>query len=321
MNKNPNPEDRFDMQAGTNAFSPDDAKKLFLQEFIHAQDVVTTKLSGGFSNANFLIRSSIGSYVIRFYTLGLDHCKTEADILRFATDHSISVPEIVKEKIQFKNHFSNILKYIEGTPLSELLFDKAPIPDSVFYKVGRELALIHSVPFDRHGLLGPDLKITYDTTDSNKVFDDFILAPLNGRAGIRLGPLKEKLLKLLEHKSQIGITSKPCLVHCDFNPKNILVSPTMDKVAILDWEFAMAGERLIDFGNFFRFENDFTEPMMANVLKGYESILGPLPPNWRADAKIHDLISMISFLNSSDEKPKTFATAIEIIESTIVSTI
>ena len=61
-----------------------------------------------------------------------------------------------------------------------------------------------------------------------------------------------------------------CLVKCDFNPKNILIHKSMKQVIFIDWEFAMASESLIDFGNFFRLETDYSETMMINLLKGYE---------------------------------------------------
>jgi len=44
----------------------------------------------------------------------------------------------------------------------------------------------------------------------------------------------------------------------------------MKQVIFIDWEFAMASESLIDFGNFFRLETDYSETMMINLLKGYE---------------------------------------------------
>ena len=48
-----------------------------------------------------------------------------------------------------------------------------------------------------------------------------------------------------------------CLVHSDFNPKNLLVDPdTLEVTGLLDWEFAHAGHPYTDLGNLLRFERD-----------------------------------------------------------------
>lgn len=48
---------------------------------------------------------------------------------------------------------------------------------------------------------------------------------------------------------------RSCLVHSDFNPKNILVDPASGAVtAVLDWEYAHAGSPHADLGNLLRFE-------------------------------------------------------------------
>jgi aminoglycoside phosphotransferase (APT) family kinase protein len=51
--------------------------------------------------------------------------------------------------------------------------------------------------------------------------------------------------------------TRAVLTHSDLNPKNILVDPATSQVsALLDWEFAHAGSRYADLGNFCRFERD-----------------------------------------------------------------
>jgi aminoglycoside phosphotransferase (APT) family kinase protein len=68
---------------------------------------------------------------------------------------------------------------------------------------------------------------------------------------------------------------RACLVHGDFNPKNLLVDPaTGELTGLLDWEFAHAGAPLTDLGNLLRFERDpgFTE----GVLDGYLTVAGHL---------------------------------------------
>jgi aminoglycoside phosphotransferase (APT) family kinase protein len=52
-----------------------------------------------------------------------------------------------------------------------------------------------------------------------------------------------------------------CLVHSDFNPKNLLVDPaTAEITGLIDWEFAHAGSPYADLGNLLRFCDD---PVLA----------------------------------------------------------
>ncbi|MEU4601492.1 phosphotransferase [Kribbella sp. NPDC023972] len=52
-----------------------------------------------------------------------------------------------------------------------------------------------------------------------------------------------------------------CLVHSDFNPKNLLIDPATARITgLIDWEFAHAGSPYTDLGNLFRFCAD---PVLA----------------------------------------------------------
>lgn len=55
-----------------------------------------------------------------------------------------------------------------------------------------------------------------------------------------------------------------CLVHSDFNPKNLLVDPATARITgLIDWEFAHAGSPYTDLGNLFRFCAD---PVLAGAV-------------------------------------------------------
>ena len=142
---------------------------------------------------------------------------------------------------------------------------------------------------------------------------------MGGLAGKRLGALTPQLITLMKKvwpqlASSMALST---LVHCDFNPKNILLADGSDEPWILDWEFAMAGDPLIDLGNFFRFADDYPSGAQIQLLNAYQAQCGLLPKDWQTTARLHDLISMIQFLNSPEEKPHTFDTARMIIEKTL----
>lgn len=55
-----------------------------------------------------------------------------------------------------------------------------------------------------------------------------------------------------------------CLVHSDFNPKNLLVDPeTATLTGLIDWEFAHAGSPYTDLGNLLRF---CTDPVLGGTV-------------------------------------------------------
>jgi aminoglycoside phosphotransferase (APT) family kinase protein len=61
-----------------------------------------------------------------------------------------------------------------------------------------------------------------------------------------------------------------CLVHSDFNPKNLLVDPeTVRITGLIDWEFAHAGSPYADLGNLLRFCTDqVLAGAVLDVLRG-----------------------------------------------------
>jgi aminoglycoside phosphotransferase (APT) family kinase protein len=66
----------------------------------------------------------------------------------------------------------------------------------------------------------------------------------------------ESVLDRAEDLAETGV-DRVCLVHSDFNPKNLLVDPaTAEITGLIDWEFAHAGSPYTDLGNLLRFCDD-----------------------------------------------------------------
>ncbi|NEA32991.1 phosphotransferase [Streptomyces sp. SID13031] len=63
----------------------------------------------------------------------------------------------------------------------------------------------------------------------------------------------EAVIDQAEDLAETGV-DRICLVHSDFNPKNLLVDPaTAELTGLIDWEFAHAGSPYADLGNLLRF--------------------------------------------------------------------
>jgi aminoglycoside phosphotransferase (APT) family kinase protein len=118
---------------------------------------------------------------------------------------------------------------------------------------GRILAAIGQVTFPAGGWLGPGPRVTAPLLEGVHAlprFVDLCLASANARER-----LPEKLrdqtsaLAWSYAPRLASLDNEARLVHCDFGGRNLLVRNVRDVwsvAAVLDWEFAVAGSRLID---------------------------------------------------------------------------
>ncbi len=75
----------------------------------------------------------------------------------------------------------------------------------------------------------------------------------------------------------------------------------------------------MDIGNFLRFEDELPPGLSEAFVQGYLSNSIGLPDNWRQVAKLLDLAAMVNFLDDERDAPKTFQTAISVMEKTVES--
>jgi aminoglycoside phosphotransferase (APT) family kinase protein len=69
----------------------------------------------------------------------------------------------------------------------------------------------------------------------------------------------ERFAGVIDEAEDLAATGvdRICLVHSDFNPKNLLVDPASAQLTgLIDWEFAHAGSVYADLGNLLRFTTD-----------------------------------------------------------------
>lgn len=95
---------------------------------------------------------------------------------------------------------------------------------------------------------------------------------------------------------------RSCLVHSDFNPKNLLVDPeSLQVTGLLDWEFAHAGSPYADLGNLLRFDR---EPAFAEaVLAAYLHLTQPHPADVLDLARAADLWAMVDLAARAGDNP------------------
>ncbi len=111
------------------------------------------------------------------------------------------------------------------------------------------------------------------------------------------------------------------LCHSDFNQKNFLIRRNAngrhELAAVLDWEFAFSGSGVIDIGNLLRFEHESPAVESNWFADAYRAAGGHLDQAWREQALFADLLAQCAFLINPEELPKTFKTAIGVIDRTL----
>ena len=102
-----------------------------------------------------------------------------------------------------------------------------------------------------------------------------------------------------------GVT-RACLVHSDFNLKNLLVDPeTLEVTGLVDWEFAHAGHPFTDLGNLLRFERD--EVLTTAVLDAYTARHEVPAPVALDLARAADLWALVDLAARAPDNPVTRA--------------
>ncbi len=236
-------------------------------------------LSEGRSNSSYKITLDDGSvYVVRLRSGG--DAAREAYIMGLARE-VVPVPLEVA-----RGGTWSVFEFMEGEPLAERPQDVGAAAET--------LARIASVRFASAGWI--------ETDGSVKPFEfgglpGFALA-MTARADVQgwlgrdlLGGLSRLLDRQAGRISEMG--GDNCLVHGDFNPRNILVRD--GKVsAVLDWEFSHAGTPYMDVGNLLRHLPERWMQIEAGLRAGGME----LPEDWRERADLVDLTSQLEFLTS-----------------------
>lgn len=286
------------------------------------QSTITIEpLSGGFMNANFLIRSGDHRYVFRVYSTNKITAERETDTLHFLKEHPVLAPKAI-ELLEVRDRYVAILEYLDGITLEDKLINDGEVSASLYEEIGRQLGHIHNIRFDCCGFIGPSMKIGREYDDFSRFLRQFIERTISQLSDERLdAETRRRFGCLVNDKWDIVLATEPRkqLVHCDFNPKNILVSKQSVSavVGIVDWEFTLSGNGLIDFGNFFRFSYDYGPNARESFVRGYRSVNQELPGEWEAASKLLDLGNVCSFLERKEDYQKTFRTARAVLTATL----
>ncbi len=276
-------------------------------------------LSGGRVNSNYALtlRTQPSKAVLRVYARGRVPCRLESQILQML-EGAVPVPKVLLDRSHQDLPYL-VLSWVEGQTLDHVLRKGSNTTPSLATDIGNVLAAIHTHTFADAGFLGDSLQVTEPVNMGAAGLRSFAGPALAGRAGERLGA--ERLARLREfihwaapHLDRHSV--QPCLVHSDFNPPNLMVQDGRI-TAVMDWEYAHAGNRLTDIANMLRTRAFQPPEFDVAFVSAYEAAAGPLPKNWQSLSRIIDLLSQLEMLDGQDERPAIFIWAIERIDDTI----
>ena len=317
------PHNRFSHHVHKNNISTDVINQAVYQFDPSFKHFNLTCLNGGFMNANFLIENKHQKLVFRFYSSKDETAEREQGILTFLEKKEIKSPKHYA-LMKIDHMFVAVLEYIDGINFENKLLESNSCPPQLYYEIGCELAKIHSITFSRQGFMGKEMMVGHEYDDFAVFLKGFIFKTIKMLETKPDRIDQTTLARLVRLMEQHWCIVEECkfinqLVHTDFNPKNLLVSNDSEPhlLAVIDWEFALSGNGVIDLGNFFRFSYDYETKSDELFEQGYRSINQALPSNWREVSRLFDIANMCSFLERPENYQKSFSTARNVLQSTL----
>jgi len=264
-------------------------------------------LADGFRNSNFklLLEGAAEPMVLRVYRHDPALCRKELHLIQFLKG-SVPVPEVIHTEPGGSEDLPPfvLMRYVEGITFRELRRggDREAIAQAAG-SAGEVLAAIHRNTFSKPGWLAAGLEVTAPLVEGANAMPRFVdLCLASGNLQKRLpADLCARVHGLMWSASPelAPLENQAHLVHGDFNKRNVLVREAAGRwsvAAVLDWEFAVSGTPLADFGNFLRYERASRPLAEPHFSDGYLRAGGSLPPDWRRLARLVDLVALCESL-------------------------
>jgi aminoglycoside phosphotransferase (APT) family kinase protein len=270
-------------------------------------------LAGGYSGETFLAEVAGDRTVVRIYgprsaaRRGAFAAEVDAAVLRLVRG-LLPVPEVLEVRRADEPAETPgllVTTFLPGTRLDLLLPELGAAERATTGRqVGEILARLAMMPQLRPGFF-VDGELRIEPMPGGGLID-FVEAYRRGTA-ISQWPAREydALVEVAHHaEALLDSLTRTCVVHSDFNPKNLLVDASSLEVSgVLDWEFAHAGWPVTDLGNLLRFER---EPMFAEaVLAAYRDGVVDAGDDVLDLARAADLYALVDLAGRAPENPVT----------------
>ncbi len=231
-------------------------------------------LAGGFSHETCLLTLAGGERVVARLG-GADPAIEAAVMVRSGT--RVPVPRVLRivSAASEGTRPAMVIEYVAGTPLSAVLAGSGNGMAGLGAEVGRVIAGIGAVSFDRPGFFEDrDLGVQAMPPWSRQL-PEFAAGCMDAVPEERLDPGTRRAWAKLctKHAPALAaVDGEARLVHADANPKNVLVAREGDGwrvAAVLDWEFSFSGCPYADAGNMMRFSDDYPVDFTKGFRAGF----------------------------------------------------
>jgi aminoglycoside phosphotransferase (APT) family kinase protein len=222
-------------------------------------------LTGGYGGETFAVSAGGENAVLKFYGKRPARAAVDASLMRLVRG-LLPVPRVLDAMPDPAGDGVPPYVLYERLPGVNLETYLETAGDADRRRVGEQLGellvRLSGMPFLSFGdFAGRELAIeSFGVGDLEEFFQE--------RAG-EIGLTREQVDRFadviyeVEELAGTGV-DRFCLVHSDFNPKNLLVDPaTAEITGLIDWEFAHAGSPYADLGNLLRFCED---PVLAGAV-------------------------------------------------------
>jgi len=277
-------------------------------------DAELVPLEGGHSGETFLAEGAGERCVVRMYARGgarrgPNAAEIDASVLRLVRG-LLPVPAVLEVR---RAHAAAdtpallVTSFLAGTRLDLVLAEASDDRRrTIAANLARVLARLSQMPFLRAGtFVDADLRVQPMPDGATDVVQ-WCDVHAEGTALSAWSAEDFDALRAMADRAQalLDTVDRVCLVHSDFNPKNLLVEPETGVVTgLLDWEFAHAGSPYTDLGNLLRFEREpsFMEP----VLETYRDCLPDAQEDMRDQARAADLYALVDLAGRRGMNPVT----------------
>lgn len=258
-------------------------------------------LTGGYQGQTFAVTAGGEDAVLKLYVKDPDRAVVDAALLQLVQG-LLPVPRILDLKREGSREDPPylLMERLPGVNLQVYLETAGPDERrKVGAQLGELLARLSGMPFLTAGMFrGGDL-----------VIEPFGKADLEEYAA-GLGVVRGGLTEVYAEAEDLldGAGNRFCLVHSDFNPKNLLVDPEAARITgLIDWEFSFAGSPYADLGNLLRFETDpvLAEAVLSALRGSAVGLAEPLVELGRAA----DLWAVLELASRAVENPVAAAAA------------
>lgn len=286
-------------------------RKVIIELFngvLEKKDIVNiVPVDEGCRTTNYFVETNLArnKYILKIFFQNEQNHKREVELLiKLKDSKMLPVPKIYKfgKHDAIKGREYIIYQYLDGKTIGQTLREGKTLSEQFIRETARALTVIHSIKFDRAGVLDEKLKVMKELPPLVSWYKECI----GYRAKIRLGENRIKnIYYAVEQNKKVlmKLDNDIRLIHGDFQGTNILIKN--DKIAgILDWELAMAGYPLSDIGQFFRYDECFDKELMAIFEEEYNKKSSyKLIDDWYRISKILDLINLIKLIDTEEDMP------------------